>query len=273
MAKSKPKTAKKGKSGGFFAKLFDILMALIIIAIIGGAVWFWFFYEGKDSKGIGDSINDLYQGTKDKVLENTEKLTDKIDTVIDEKADEEEMEKIDGDILGEEDEMTSQYEEEMVSNYTPEKDEKKAAEPVFKADGFSKSINKWASKYAGLKEKNNADPDKDNATDNSHLICAIWKHAASENNMKFKGYIPSEKIMDNIEKIGKKEIRSGDLVVIDGSMCGMIINFKNADNYELIYVSGEKNKAVIINTETMKNYWLKPENFVGFYRLNKDILN
>lgn len=269
MAKSKPKKAKKGKSGGFIGKIFDIFTALIIIAIIAGAVWYWFFYSERKGNKVEDTIKGLYKDAKEKLTdepENTVKKTSK--PVIDEKADEEEMEKIDGDIIGEDDGMMDQFEDELVSNYNSS-DEK----PVMSSDGFSRSVNKWASKYNGLKMKSNTDPDEDNATDNSHLICSIWEHAAKENNRKFKGYIPSDKILDNLDRIGKNEFRSGDLMVLKDGMYGMIINYKDHENYELIYASGEKSKVVIIDVPTMKNYWLTPEKFKGYYRAEKEVLN
>jgi hypothetical protein len=271
MAKSKPKKTKKGKSGGFIARMFDVFTALIIIAVIGAAVWYWFFYsERKGGHSIKESIKGLYEkesGAEDN--EKDKKAEKQAQPAIDENADDEYMESVDSDIIGGEDAIANQYEDELASNYSSSD----AGSQNYSTDGFYRSVNKWASKYKGLKVKSNADPDEDNATDNSHLICSIWEHAANENGRKFKGYISSDKILDHLYSIGKKEFRNGDLIVLKDGMFGMIINYKNSDSYELIYASGEKNKVVIIDVRTMKNYWLTPEKFKGYYRAEKEVLN
>jgi len=271
MAKSKPTKTKKKSSGGFFGRMFDIFTALIIIVIIAGAVWYWFFYSERKSGKIGDALKGLYEDAKGKISDEPEKTVKKPSKpVIDEKADEEEMEKIDGDIMGEEDDgMMDQFEDELVSNYNAAGDDK----TEISQDGFSKSVNKWASKYENMKVRSNADPDEDNAADNSHLICSIWEHAAKESGRKFKGYIPSDKILSSLDRIGKDDFRNGDLMVLKDGMFGMIINYKDRDDYEIIYASGEKNKVVVIDLKTMNNYWLTPEKFKGYYRAEKEVLN
>jgi len=269
MAKTKPK--KRGKSGGFFARVFDVFTALIIIGLISAAVWYWFFYSEKNGGGsIKKAIKGLYETESDAVNKDAVKDKGKTDApAIDESADDDYMESVDGDIIGDDDEMTNQYEDELVSNYASEEESGKGSD----INGFYRSVNKWAAKYVELKVKNNTDPDENGTTDNSHLICSIWENAAKENNMKFRGYMPSDKILDGIYKIGINDIREGDLMVLKDGMFGMITDFKNPDNYDLIYASGEKNKVVKIDLKTMKNYWLKPEKFKGYYRVEKDILN
>ncbi len=269
MAKTKPK--KRGKSGGFFARIFDVFTALIIIALISGAVWYWFFYSEKNGGGsIKKAIRGLYE--KDSDAGNKQAVKEKDNTevhAIDEDADDDYMESVDGDIIGGDDEMTDQYETEMASNFSSAEDNGKASD----MNGFFRSVNKWAAKYVDLKVKNNTDPDENGTTDNSHLICSIWENAAKENDMKFKGYITSDKILEGIYKIDRSDLREGDLMVLKDGMFGMVINYNDPENYELIYASGEKNKVVKIDLKTMRNYWLKPEKFKGYYRAEKDILN
>ncbi|HAQ62543.1 TPA: hypothetical protein DCR49_11220 [Candidatus Delongbacteria bacterium] len=269
MAKNKPK--KRGKSGGFFARVFDVFTALIIIALISAAVWYWFFYSEKNGGGsIKKAIKGLYEKDSDAENKNTVKRTEKTELpVIDEDADDDYMESVDKDIIGGDDEMTDQYDSELASNYASDEDSGKGSG----MNGFYRSVNKWAAEYVDLKVKNNTDPDENGTTDNSHLICSIWENAAKENKMKFRGYMPSDKILEGIYKIGINDIREGDLMVLKDGMFGMITDFKSPENYELIYASGEKNKVVKIDLKTMKNYWLKPEKFKGYYRAEKEILN
>lgn len=269
MAKTKSK--KRGKSGGFFARVFDVFTALIIIALISAAVWYWFFYSEKNG---GDSIKKAIRGLyeKDDGTVNKQAVSEKESTgspVIDEDADDDYMESVDDDIIGGDDEMTDQYEAELASNYSSDGETGKGSG----MNGFYRSVNKWAAKYVELKVKNNTDPDENGTTDNSHLICSIWENAAKENNMKFKGYMPSDKILDGVYKIGINDIREGDLMVLKDGMFGMITDFKSSEDYKLIYASGEKNKVVKIDLKTMKNYWLMPEKFKGYYRAEKEILN
>jgi len=248
MAKNKSKKTKSKKSGsGFFSQLFDLFTAILILAIAGAAVWFFVFYDNGGKKDAGMHIEEL----KNKPAEV------KKEPVFDPGADEVEQDRIDGEYFDGEDEMSSQF-EEFTSNFE---------------GGFGSSVRKWASKYEGLKLKEGADPDKDKASDNSHLICAIWRNSASENNITFTGYMNSEAILKNVTKINRNDARDGDLIVLKNGMLGMITDFVSHDDFKLIYASGSKGSVIKSGYGDIKNYWLKEENLKGYYRADKDILN
>jgi len=248
MAKKKSKKAKSKKNGtGFFSQLFDLFTAIVILCIAGAAIWFFVFYDNGEKKDVGKHI----EGLKDKRPEV------KKEPVFDPSADEAEQNKIDGEYFDGEEEMTSQF-EEFTSNFE---------------NGFGVSVKKWASRYEGLKLKEGAHPDKDKASDNSHLICAIWENSASENNMAFKGYMNTNAILNNITKINPNDLKNGDLLVLRNGMLGMITDLISHDNFKLIYASESKGAVIKSSYGDLENYWLKEENFKGYYRANKDIFN
>ncbi|HXK49338.1 MAG TPA: hypothetical protein PKW56_02645 [Clostridiales bacterium] len=259
--KSRMKKSSKKSKGGFFARIFDIFTALIILVIAAAAVWYFMFYDHDKNVRTGEKIENL----KDKKASAASEKEQKFDPA----ADDAEQNRIDGEYFDGEDEMTAQFEDEFASNF-----EQKSADPTVSVPlNFAVSVNKWASKYEGLKFRLGADPDKDRAADNSHLICAIWRNSAAENKMKFKGYMDSKEILKNSSKLKKNDIRNGDLVVLNDGMFGMITDVSSPDSFNVIYASESKNKVVKSDTQGLSYYWLKPENFKGFYRLNKDILN
>ncbi|MFA6652862.1 MAG: hypothetical protein WCS93_00790 [Candidatus Delongbacteria bacterium] len=260
--KSKTKKSSKKSGGGFFARMFDMFTALMIIVIAGAAVWYFMFYDPDKNVRTGENIENL----KDKKLVSSSEKEQKFDPA----ADEEEQNRIDGEYFDGEDEMTAQFEDEFSSNF----EQQNSTDQIASVPGsFAVSVKKWASKYEGLKYRLGADPDKDRAADNSHLICAIWRNSAAENKMKFKGYMDSKEILKNTSKVSKGDIKNGDLVVLNDGMFGMITDLSSPNNFNLIYASESKNKVVKSDTQGLSYYWLKPENFKGFYRLNKDILN
>ncbi len=259
--KSKTKKSSKKSNGGFFASLFDMFTALMILVIAGAAVWYFMFYDHDKNAKAGENIENL----KDKKVVSASEKEQKFDPA----ADDAEQNRIDGEYFDGEDEMTAQFEDEFASNFEQNSTGLTASVPV----SFAVSVKQWASKYESLKFRLGADPDKDRAADNSHLVCAIWRNAAAENKMKFKGYMDSKEILRNTSKVSKNDIRNGDLVVLNDGMFGMITDFSSADSFNVIYASESKNKVVKSDAQGLSYYWLKPENFKGFYRLNKDILN
>ncbi|MBN2857907.1 MAG: hypothetical protein JXN63_05860 [Candidatus Delongbacteria bacterium] len=259
--KSRMKKSSKKSNGGFFARIFDIFTALIILVIAGAAVWYFMFYDHDKNVRTGEKIENL----KDKKASAASEKEQKFDP----SADDAEQNRIDGEYFDGEDEMTTQFEDEFASNF-----EQNSTDPTASVPGsFASSVNKWASKYEGMKFRLGADPDKDRAADNSHLVCAIWRNSAQENKMKFKGYMDSKEILRNTSRVNKSDIRNGDLVVLNDGMFGMITDFSSAENFNVIYASESKNKVVKSDNQALNNYWLKSDNFKGFFRIKKDILN
>jgi hypothetical protein len=263
MAKAKKKSSKK--QSGFFSKFFDIITAIVIIGIISGAVYLYFNLEDDKpelKKAKGD-IDKLYPDKNEKKAAKIVQEKDASNDDFDESADHEEMERIDSDIIHGEDEFADQFEEEMSSNFN--------SEDVGREE-FYTSVDKWAKKYTGYNFKLGADPDKVKAADNSNLICAIWKNAAKDSGMYFKGYINTADILKNSKKIDHADLRNGDIVVLQDKTMGMVINYNGPVDFKLIFASASKGSVLISDYETIVNYWLKPDNFFGYYRPNKEIL-
>ncbi|MBN2856844.1 MAG: hypothetical protein JXN63_00430 [Candidatus Delongbacteria bacterium] len=269
MAKSKKRKKSAKKQTGFFAKVFDVFTALVILAVIFSIVYYFVFFdtgtsgsEDPDRKVVAKEIEEKPVGIKEI---KSGKVTE---PVIDEKADQEERDRIHQDLYGiEEDEFIAQHEEELLSNITGGNDSS-----VY-PKGFYSSVDKWARKYTGMKLVNGADPDKNGATDNSHLICSIWKNAAKENGMYFEGYIPTDIILNNVTEITADEVSNGDLLVLNDGMIGIVTNFVSLSDYKLVYASANEKKVISVPSGQLVHYWLKPENFKGYYRINKNILS
>jgi hypothetical protein len=270
MAKAKKKSSKK--SAGFFAKMFDILTAAVILGVIGGAVYLYF--NMADDKPVlkkdKDPIKELYEEKKPAKAPVTDKTEKKIEDDFDESADHEEMERIDKGIISGYDEFSDQYEDEMYSNFSSDGS---AVETDAKSEGFYASVNKWAKKYEGYAYKSGADPDKQRAADNSYLICSIWKNSAKENGRYFKGYLPTTEILKKSKKIDHADLRNGDLVVLQDKTMGMVVNYKKPNDFRLIFASETKKKVLVSDYNSIISYWLQPENFLGYYRPSKEILN
>ena len=259
--KSRTKKSSKKSGGGFFAGIFDMFTAIMILVIAGAAVWYFLFYESGKDTDPGKYIENLKADKKANSVEKEQKF--------DPAADEEEQNRVDRGYFEGEDEMTAQFEKEFASNF----EQQVGSQAADILPGFYDSVCKWASKYEGMKFRLGADPDKDGAADNSHLVCAIWRNSAAENKMKFKGYMDSKEILRNTSKISKSDIRNGDLVVLNDGMFGMITDFSSVNSFSVIYASESKNQILKSGREGLAYYWLKPENFKGFYRIKKDILN
>lgn len=269
MAKSKKRKKTAKKQTGFFAKVFDVFTALVILAVAFSIVYYFVFFDS----GKGDREETVRKVVVKEIEEKPvgvkEIQSDKVtDSGIDEKADQEERDRIHQDLYGiEEDEFIAQHEDELLSNITGE------SSTAQYPKGFYSSVDKWAKKYTGMKLVNGADPDKNGATDNSHLICSIWKNAAKENGMYFEGYIPTEIILNNVTEITAAEVGNGDLLVIKDGMIGIVTNFLSLSDYKLVYASANENKVISVPSGQLIHYWLKPENFKGYYRINKNILS
>lgn len=269
MAKSKKRKKSAKKQTGFFAKIFDVFTALVILAVAFSIVYYFVFYntgtddlEDSSRKVVVKEIEEKPAGVKEIQSEAV------IETGIDEKADQDERDRIHQDLYGiEEDELIAQHEDELLSNITG------GSKTGIYPGGYYSSVTKWAKKYTGMKLVNGADPDKNGATDNSHLICSIWKNAAKENNMYFEGYIPTEILLNNVTEIAPAEVADGDLLVLKNGMIGIITGFVSLSDYKLVYASSNENKVISVPAGQLVHYWLKPENFKGYFRINKNILS
>ena len=240
---AKRKTTKKKKKATQSSFMDTIFSLLIIGALLYGGYYFYnnsSFFD-KAVEDIKEKVNDISESSQ------TEEDED--------------------DIPSDEDDMNMQFEDEISENISD--DTESGSGDI---DTFEDQISYYAKKYNGLRFKNGGDPDKDKATDNSHLICKIYQHAAENSGMKFKGYMQMDEIRRNIHKIKSSSLRNGDLLKLKNGMLAMVIDLSSADDFNLIYASDSKNSVVITKYDQFKYYWLKPDNFDGFYRLNKDKL-
>ena len=234
---AKRKTTKKKKKATQSSFMDTIFSLLIIGALLYGGYYFY-----NNSSFFDKAVEDIKEKVKD----------------ISESSQDEEVEE---DIIpSDEDDMNMQFEDEISESISGD------------LDTFEDQILYYAKKYNGLRFKNGGDPDKDKATDNSHLICKIYQHAAENSGMNFKGYMQMDEIRKNIHKIKSSSLRNGDILKLKNGMLAMVINLSSSDDFNLIYASDSKNSVVITKYDQLKYYWLKPDNFDGFYRLNKDVL-
>ncbi|MBN2789588.1 MAG: hypothetical protein JXR69_05320 [Candidatus Delongbacteria bacterium] len=243
---AKKKTGKKNKKATSSSFMDSVFSLLIVGALIYGGYYFFF----RDKSFFDRSVDNI----KDKVKE----VVDKPETV----QKEEEI------ISSEEDDMNMQFEDEISESISPDSEDTLISDN----SDFGSQINKLAKKYEGLPLREGKDPDKDKATDNSHLICKMYQHAAEKSGRSFKGYMQMDEIRKNIYRVKSSMLRNGDLVKLKNGMLAMVIDKISEKDFKLIYASDSKNAVVITNYDQLKYYWLKPENFDGFYRLNKDVL-
>ena len=242
MAKKRATKKKKATSNSFIDIIFSLL-------IVGALVYGGYYFLTKDSSFFDKAVENI----KEKVKEVAETSS---------------IEDEDEDITpSDEDDMNMQFEDEITESIS-ENTESTSGD----IDTFEDQILYYAKRYNGLQLRVGADPDTDKATDNSHLICKIYQHAAENSGMKFKGYMQMDEIRRNIHQIKNSSLRNGDLLKLKNGMLAMVIDLSSKNDYKLIYASGSKNSVVITNYDQLKHYWLKPENFDAFYRLNEDVL-
>ncbi|NOR44572.1 MAG: hypothetical protein GQ534_03220 [Candidatus Delongbacteria bacterium] len=238
---AKRKTTKKKKKATQNSFMDTVFSLLIIGALLYGRYYFY-----NNSSFFDKAVEDIKEKVKD----------------ISESSQDEEVEE---DIIpSDEDDMNMQFEDEISENISD--DTEFGSGDI---DTFEDQISYYAKKYNGLRFKNGGDPDKDKATDNSHLICKIYQHAAENSGMNFKGYMQMDEIRKNIHKINSSSLRNGDLLKLKNGMLAMVIDLSSADDFNLIYASDSKNSVVITKYDKLKYYWLKPDNFDGFYRFNE----
>ena len=259
MPKKKKKKPVKKKSG-FFAKLFDLFTALLILGIAVGSGYYFIFYDSEETveKEIIMSEREL----------SVKELPE--ETVIqkfDPEADEEEMKR-----LHEYDPIIEQSEDYLEKITGGRQHDLTASTGV--QSSFERSVEKWAYRYEGYRLKLGADPDKERATDNSHLMCAIWRNAAKDNGMHFSpGYMNTQDILKNVVPVSENKVKNGDLLILESGMIGMVVGFRSINDHSLVYASDNEKKVVVVEFDRMRHYWLKPENLKGYYSLKKELIN
>ena len=137
---------------------------------------------------------------------------------------------------------------------------------------YLQGISEYAQKYIGLPLVSGKDPDRDGATDNSHLICSIIENAAKLAGMEFRGYMPMKELLMNTHEIHLSDLKNGDLIVLNSGHAALFYGFdENQDGFYYIYASAKKGKVVKIDSANLKAYWF--ENKKGYFRLNDNMLS
>lgn len=137
---------------------------------------------------------------------------------------------------------------------------------------FSKKITQIAERFIGSPYKFGGDAVTSSAIDNSHLICLIYEEAAKQANLRFRGYMPMRKLIENTEEIDAHEIEVGDLIVLQNGHAALIYRFESESKFYMTYASEKRQKVTSFNSHNVvyEAYWLK--NLRGFFRLSKYML-
>lgn len=139
-------------------------------------------------------------------------------------------------------------------------------------DNFQLSISKYCEKYIGLPYQYGADPEKDNATDNSHLFYTILCKAAENSGIKYLGdYCPISDMKKNMVEVFLSELQNGDFIFLKNGHAGMVYGMENKDYFYLIYASESKQEVVSVESSELRNYWMKNENKLGYFRLKPEL--
>jgi len=143
---------------------------------------------------------------------------------------------------------------------------------IKKRNIFEKHISSIADSYIGLPFKMGGDPDKDKSTDNSHLICAIYRNAAKKAGLSFKGYMAMKELLQNTHKVDISRMTNGDLMVLNSGLAALVFGYDGKSNYHLLYVSGKHQKVVAVTKQEAiyKGYWGK--NLKGVFRIDDELL-
>ena len=150
------------------------------------------------------------------------------------------------------------------------KDTKIKIENLSQNQIFKLAITEYAEKYLDLPLKMGADPQKDSATDNSHLICSIYNNAAKKAGFKQLNYEPMKNLLEHSEKITIADLDNGDVIALKNGMIGMIYGKEKQDSFYLIYVSNKAKKVISLESTEFSKYWLNPKNKQGYFRLRNN---
>ncbi|MGN7613948.1 C40 family peptidase [Magnetococcales bacterium HHB-1] len=162
----------------------------------------------------------------------------------------------------------------LMSGCSQKTSQKKVAlpSPQFKEfKGLSPDINQKimhnipqiAEYYLGIPYRWGGDPDKENGSDCSHLVCAIVRRSLAGTGYTFQPfYLPSPMILKKSDAITKNEVAVGDLVVFRQGR-----RKKNVDHVGLVthvkdgvitFTHASSSKGVILtstNSSPWKYYW------------------
>lgn len=139
---------------------------------------------------------------------------------------------------------------------------------------FERAVSAIVSEYDGLPYKYGGDPQKDGATDNSHLFHSIIKRAAGQAGLGDFGYMTISGLLENVREVNVRELKNGDFIVIRDrgkKYAALVYDYRDPKNYRIVYASESRQKVSSFHSsdKNFQEYWL--ENIVGFYRLNKGL--
>lgn len=249
-----PKRRSKKKKSNLLEKIKKPIL-LIIFILLAGYVIIDFFELGKGQKVVEEVKEEIIK-TKDRVIEKVIKE--------DKKPQEKEAD-------ANKEEKKLEEKQKISKEITPEIKEEPVQVNLSKEEIFNQAISKFARKYEGLSLKMGADPEKDAATDNSHLIVSIYNKAAEKAGYQKISYKPMEQILKEAEEISLADLANGDIIALKNGMIGMIYGCENPDSFYLVYASAKYGKVVSLESTEFSRYWLNFDNKEGYYRIKKQV--
>jgi hypothetical protein len=137
---------------------------------------------------------------------------------------------------------------------------------------FQQHIPAIAEQFIGIPFKMGGNPGQTGTTDNSSLFYAIYATAAQKAGLTYKAYLPMRYLLKNTRQVDIKEVRNGDLIVLDNDLAAMIYRVEPSGRLHFIYASEKRQQVFSFHSENLvyHAYWL--ENLKGFFRLKEGML-
>jgi len=137
---------------------------------------------------------------------------------------------------------------------------------------FQQHIPAIAEQFIGIPFKMGGNPGQTGTTDNSSLFYAIYATAAQKAGLTYKAYLPIRYLLKNSHQVDIKDVRNGDLIVLNNDLAAMIYRVEPSGRLHFIYASEKRQKVSSFHSENLvyDAYWL--ENLRGFFRLKDGML-
>lgn len=133
---------------------------------------------------------------------------------------------------------------------------------------FRQNIPSIAQQFIGIPYKLGGDPRKTGTSDNSYLFFSVYSLAAQQAGMVYHGYLPMKNLLQRFSPVDERDLKNGDLMVLDNNLAALIYQVDASGRIHLIYASHKRQQVISFNSDNIvfQVYWL--ENLKGFYRLN-----
>lgn len=137
---------------------------------------------------------------------------------------------------------------------------------------FQQHIPAIAEQYIGMPFKMGGKPHRTGTTDNSSLFYAIYTSAAQKSGLEYRAYLPMRYLLANTHQVDEKEVRNGDLIVLNNDLAALVYQVEPSGRLHFIYASEKRRQVISFNSENLvyQAYWR--EHLRGFFRLKNDML-